>query len=191
MGLWANTGVVRPDRSTDVHERHAHGQPKRPAESTQLSGAGRSIGRPTNGFGWSTGRSTGGTTVINMTVAPVDRVVDRKVNFDLSRLPTGRFLRGYKYSSLELVSSWFLRAKFSHLLKCFSNKFSRVFGDKRFYLYLFSRVGKIKEKQSIWDIGFDLHFYLHLAFFPSIFLCVLISKHLVFLTLELSIYPIY
>ena len=35
----------------------------------------------------------------------VDRAVDRNDSFALSWLPTGRFLRGYKYLSLELVSS--------------------------------------------------------------------------------------
>ena len=36
---------------------------------------------------------------------PVARAVDRKVISDLSWLPTGRILRGYKYPSFELVSS--------------------------------------------------------------------------------------
>ena len=61
---------------------YSAGRPRgRPTESTQLSGAGRSIG---------------GTTVRNMTIALVDRAVNWKVIFDLSRLPTGRFFWGYK-----------------------------------------------------------------------------------------------
>ena len=63
---------------------------------------------------------------------PVDRAVDRWLNGHkndhwlvdragisaISWLPTGRFLRGYKYPSLELVSSKFLEGIFFHLYKC-------------------------------------------------------------------------
>ena len=71
------------------------GRPRgRPTKSTPLSGGGRS----TDSFG-----------PIDRAVDqrhnghkndrwPVDRAVDRKGSFALSWLPTGRFLRGYKYA---------------------------------------------------------------------------------------------
>jgi len=38
---------------------------------------------------------------------------------------------------------------------------------------------------------FDLHFYFILEFFPSVFLCDLFLKHLVFSHLSYQLYPIY
>ena len=82
-------------------------------------------------------------------------------------------------------------SKISYLSKWFSSKFLKSFWAKRFIFYLFSRVRKIKEKYSIWDNSFDLHFYLLLVFFSSIFLCDLFSKHLIFSHLSYHLYPIY
>ena len=71
---------------------------------------------------WSTGRSTGGTTVIKMTVGPVDRAVDRKGKFALSYYQRADLDWGYKYSisfdDLKRIS----RAKFS----IFQQVFKRV-----------------------------------------------------------------
>ena len=81
-------------RSTGTVDRYAQGtctwpamkagRPRgRPTESTPLSGAGRS----TDGLARSTWRSTGGTTVRNMTIAPVGRPEGHFCPF---LLPTGR-----------------------------------------------------------------------------------------------------
>ena len=82
------------------------------------------------------------------------------------------------------------KSKNFHLLKCFSNKFY-VFGLKRIYLYLFSRVGKIKEKESLFEIGFWIFISISNKYFFQVFFFVFSFQTLYFLTLELSIYPIY
>ena len=67
----------------------------------------------------STGRSTGGTTVIKMTVGPVDR----KGKSTLSCCQWAEFLWGYKYPLLWVVLVNNFKSKNSDLLKCFSYKF--------------------------------------------------------------------
>jgi len=164
------------------------GRPRgRPTESTPLSGAGRS----TDGFGRSTMRSTGGTMVRNMTVASVDQAVDRKVIFDLSRLPTGRFLRGYIYAFSWADFTKIFDEKISYLSSIFQQEFKRVFVVKRSIFILFSRVRKIKEKKKSLGIVFDLHFYFILEVFPSIFFVIFISKLFIFSHLRYHLYPIY
>ena len=62
--------------------------------------------------------------------------------------------------------------------------------QKIYSLFVF-KVLKIKEKESNWELAFDLHLYYYLEFFPRDFLCDFDFQTLYFLTLELSIYPIY
>ena len=56
---------------------------------------------------------------------------------------------------------------------------------------MFSRVGKVKEKESLWELVFDLYIFFILVVFPSIFFEILIFKLLVFSHLSYHIYPIY
>ena len=59
----------------------------------------------------STGRSTGGITVIKMTVGPVDRAVNQKGKTALSYYQRADFIWGYKYPIPWLVLTRILRAK--------------------------------------------------------------------------------
>ena len=94
----------------------------RPTESTPLSGGGRSTGRSTVGCRW----STGGTIVINMTVVPVDRAVDRKVNFDLSDCQQANFWGVINSSPLELFLRRISRAKISIFPSVLATSFQRA-----------------------------------------------------------------
>ena len=84
--------------------------------------------------------------------------------------------------------------------------FTKICEEKNFYLssifqqeFLWSKdlflfvlsVGKFKEKRVFWELVFDLYFNNYFVIFPNIFLCCFHLQTLYFLTLELSIYPIY
>ena len=69
------------------------------------------------------GRSIGGTTVIKMTVGPVDRAVDQKGKIALSCCQRADFFWGYKYPISWLVLTKIFKSKNFHLLKCFNYKF--------------------------------------------------------------------
>ena len=106
----------------------------RPTVITQLLGAASRSGSRLTGLARSTGRSTEGTTIKNMTVAPVDQTVDWKVKIDLSHCQRlfcfGAYIKG---SSLAVFNKDF-RSKFSHLYKCISSKFLKSFCAKKVYL---------------------------------------------------------
>ena len=61
---------------------------------------------------------------------------------------------------------------------------------KDFIFICFKVLEKSRKGESL-GIGFDLHLYFYLEFFPRVFLCVFDFQTLYFLTLELSMYPIY
>jgi len=77
----------------------------------------------------------------------VDRAVDRQQNFLLSLAQRLVFRMGYKYPSLWVALIKNFKSKFSHLLKCFSKKFSRVFGLKDFIFIWFKGFEKSKKRR--------------------------------------------
>ena len=116
--------IMCTGRSQAQRQAYSAGRPRdRPTESTPLSGAGRSTGRSTDGLARSTGRSIGGTTVRNMTVAPVDRAVDRNGIFALSCCQRADLERGYIYAFSWVVLHKFLESKFFHLYKYLTASF--------------------------------------------------------------------
>jgi len=97
-------------RSTGAVDRCARGRPQslagrsggRPTDCTPLSSGGRSTGRSTVGLAWFTGRSTGGTTVIKMTVGRSIGLSTGRAILPFARLPTGRFWWVLNTHPLEL-----------------------------------------------------------------------------------------
>ena len=103
------TEVSRPVWSTDVYRtctqpglvgRSTGGQPSRELCSLEMALVDRPVDRQRAAAlciqSSSTGRLTGGTTVIKMTVGPVDRAVDWKGKTALSCCQQADFLEGYK-----------------------------------------------------------------------------------------------
>ena len=104
--------VGRPDRSTDVHRcaRSPGWEAGRPGWSTTRelllsgNGPGRPPGRPQRALlSVSSFRSTGGLTVIIMTIGWSTARSTGKAVLPFARLPTGRICWGYKYPPFELV----------------------------------------------------------------------------------------
>ena len=92
--------------------------------------------------------------------------------------------------SLKLFLSRFLK-RFFPSLQVFQREVFKSFWAKRFYLYLFLKGWKNQRKRKSLGIDFDLYLYFYLEFFPRVFLCDFDFQTLYFLTLELSIFPIY
>ena len=137
--------VGRPDRSTDVHRTCT--QPGLVGRSTGRSIVQRallsvsSLDRP--------GRSTGGTTVRNLTVGadrPGGRPEGQICPF---QLPTGRFLWGYKYPIFELVFNKFFKSKILILSSILLQVFKRVFRAKDFIFICFKGLEKSRKRRSL------------------------------------------
>ena len=98
-------------------------------------GAGQPGGRPL-ALARSTGRSTGGTTIIKMTVG---RSTGRSTRRSVLPFPGCQRADFWRVITPPpwLISSRLFRAKIFHLLKCFSNKFKRVFVPKDLFFICF------------------------------------------------------
>jgi len=84
-----------------------------------------------------------------------------------ARLPTGRFVWGYKYPIPWLFSTKVSRAKFS----IFQQVFKRVFVPKDLFFICFLKVWKNQEKRSLWDWFLMFISIAILEVFPRVFLC--------------------
>jgi len=91
--------------------------------------------------------------------------------------------------SLELISPR-LKRKFLIFQVFFSKSLKEFLLLKDLSLFVL-KGWKIQRKKEPLGIGFYLHLYFYLEFFPRVFLCNFDFQTLYFLTLELSIYPIY
>ena len=77
---------------------------------------------------------------------PVDRAVDR-TSISCWFGPTASFWKGYKYPSLWAALKKNFTSKIFHLLKCFSNKFSRIFGLSDIIFICFQKLENSKKNR--------------------------------------------
>ena len=132
----------------------------------------------------SIGRSTGGTTVIFMTVGPVDRAVDRKGKTALSSCQRADFVWGYIYPILELFLHKNFKSKIFNFLSVLTANFKRVLGSKDRSSFVL-KSWKNQRKREVFGIYFCSSFPLYPRSFFKYFLCVFDFQTLYFLTLEL------
>ena len=136
----------------------------------------------------STKRSTGRVNGQIFDRWPVDRPVDRKVNFDLSASQWADLFGAYLYPIPWLFWLRFLERKIPHLIKCFNTCFSKEFLClKDQSSFVFKSVFNSK-KIVFWEFVFGLKIIYLFGDFPKWFSLL---KHFVFSHLSLSCYPLY
>ena len=110
----------------------------------------RAVDRPESnllsGLAQSTGRSTDRLNSQKFDRWPVDRPVDRKANSDLVSSQRAEFFMGYLYPIWGQFLSRIFEPKFFYSLVFLKASFQKSLLVLKIILYLFSRVGKIKEK---------------------------------------------
>ena len=132
LNWWAGRPGGRPSREFCSLEM----APGRPAESSALCIQFRSTGRSTGQRAvalWFQARSTGGTTVRNLTVG---RSTGR-AKLPFPGCQRAKFYGGYKYPTFKLVLNKFFKSKILILSRVKNTSFKRVLEPKRFHLYLF------------------------------------------------------
>ena len=161
--------------------------------SQSTLGLARSTGRSTDQRAvalWFWARSTGRPNGQKFDRWSVDRLVDRKVIFDLSASQRADFVMGYLYPIWEMFLHKFLEQKFPTFSRVLLQVLKSFIALKIWSLFCFK--GLEKSKKNI-DLGYLLcsSFLSNTKLFFQVFFFVLLFPNSLFSTLELIYYPIY